>query len=894
MYVNYKRDINFIDPLESACSLVLITKLVCKEVLDAEELSRIISLCRDEFSKSYQKAKEMLASSESWLSREIGSIIDTIAKKNKTKIWLHSCIERFSEWYLYSDKELQNISTLPFMLDQQYHIFDLEKSNSAMSLKEIIDVNKNRILDYLPEMQGLLVSVIDNLAEVMSETDILFKNSIKTSLRSFELLLQEQDISCEYSLPISNKSKPSMYSFPGNNTYIENIFRYTTGMSYKKYLDRKAEYIHIDGNFDYATVNEIKNKGRKTRHVFDTNSQINSVLNKQNMLYKRAFGKRLKTAGTYDQDRAIKDIMTYWEAIDEGVALSLDVSKYSDTMIKHLLEHVLNIIYSSRDIADEISECFNLPILYKGKIHTHIASSQGIYFNFAMITLANIWMQHFISVVSKEKLSACNATGDDVVSIFEKCTKTKEEMANIGRACYAIFNMTINPSKALCSDKLNGEISYLKCHYKIRDGVSYNVSGISPTLYLKSLTSYNSANNVISYLRKSRYIDDDDRESIEEYISLYCSTFRDSIRRAHLYSRVDDDKVKELYDNAEKLFWKRPYIYGGLKNYDLLVRSGREELISDIKSMREYWGKALNEDETSLGLIERICRDSNLSIYDTCIGVDLKAYLNDGFIKVFVKMDEFLSKSKEYIDGDVDLEIEDLKDVRSLLKNLEDKRFDKYKPGGLTTDRSDVCYFEDSFLLDAPSYDNSYSFIPLFPTKFTSVLDRTSTHMAIKMYDCVKTCFYNTNRGNWIINISQEGESDPDKPEKISLIRSYNYPGYTMLSEILQRIEYGCPDAFVKINKIYLQIVSDDKVPEQSKVDLANYIGGDLRRFCSFLEKLSYAAGKEALIREALNQMKEEVTINSARKELKRLVTRKIRKISEETINKMLESTLGR
>lgn len=689
--LNYSNNINAIKPEESSMILILVIKYLYQEQLDHQNSIDLISRFYDEAILDVEKYKTKYAkyynAERDDLYYEIESIVNN--SNYDILIFLKSTICRFHDWFLHTDKELSNLQDqLPYVLDNDLQIYKNYEHKDNMFLQH--DINKDNIDEFLGYKSNL------NFTEIVNQTDRKFLKLLGTSALSIKRDIDKAKRNGELYDRTTNKSAPFYKNVPiVSNSYIENLYSYESSMKYINYLEksRKFDTAKIPGNYDYITYNIIKNKALGTRFVFFTNPQINGFLKPIEDIFKKNL-KSVKQIGTYDQDEAIKRTMDVIDAnkYRDISILCLDASKYSDTLPVSVINHVIGLIIKDKYLTDAICESLNLPVLYKDKIIHHNATLQGIYFDFTAITLVNLYLQCAISVYTNSDLIWTNVVGDDCITILSGSDHKSKALK--GREVLAHFGVIVKESKAESSNMIEGKITYLKYSAQTIDSKIINISGLSPGLLLKNIHSYARLGSIIAYLKKSRYIPRNDIPVT--LLTNYHKLFSEIIWNANLSKilRVSKEDADFIRENAVSLMLERPFIFGGYKDYDLSSKLSIEQIgdyIEDACRFIEY--NFIDESETTIPIIMKIKEEYNLN--HTSLDSDLNLFISEEFNEMHSRLIAF----RKAINSGKQLNSEEIRTIRSIISNLTDRRFDKYIPGGLTTDRITLQPFEDKMLL---------------------------------------------------------------------------------------------------------------------------------------------------------------------------------------------------
>lgn len=689
--ISYDKNINDISIQESMGILILINEYINNNIIHPDNMKEVIMPFFNACSNDPKKYKKFISKYHNTKKDKLYNFIKDKTKSNHNSILLiKSTICRIYDWFLLSDKELEaeKGNSIPPVLDRNIQVFKNYDHKDDFLLQH--NLNRDHINDFLGYDSDL------NIVELMNKTDNAFTNLLHSEISDFRGRISKLIGKGIYKRT-TNKSAHFYNTNIETNSYVENLFKYDSDLGYMKYIKQvhdNYDFVRIEGDNDFIRYNMIKNKGMGTRFVFHTNSQINSFLNPLNHAFEKSFS-RCRYMGTYNQDKAIEDMYNIFSSnINKDISiLCLDASKYSDTLPISLIKHVLDLLFGNEVLVSAICECLNIPVYYKDELVDHNATLQGIYFDFSAITLVNLYIQIAISEYIERRLIMTNVVGDDAYTIVSGLDH--EIYGDKGREVYAHFGCKVNEDKVLTANSKEGFITYLKYTGEVDDGVITNISGISPGLVFKNIHSYSRLGAIIAYLKKSLYIP---REDIPKNLLLkYHEVFSDIIYSAQVSKimRLSREDASYIRDNAVDLMLDRPFLFGGYKNYDMNLKSDRESIIKEIESSMRYIEYNFMDDNNRsvLDEIEYIKEVEDLKV--TVLDKDIKLFITEEISNMYIKLSEFRDKGKSYIEyseGDV-------RDIRDILRNITDRKFQRYIPGGLTTDRVTQQPFEDKLLL---------------------------------------------------------------------------------------------------------------------------------------------------------------------------------------------------
>jgi hypothetical protein len=801
--IAYSTTINKIRIDESIIVLRGVIAEVFRVDLSFDKLKCIIEKYYKRLETRFEESKKELKSKHNCeqddLYQEIELLFENVS--DKVILFIKSTICRLHEWFLLSNKELGRLKTPPPILDIENHVY--KNFTDKYNFYKQIENNRDNISDYIK------IDVPQDIRKLLDKADTIFKKNCNTFINSFKTKLDKlRSSSQEIYSRITNKSAPFYgLNIQDINSYVENLFHYDTNKKYGIYKPKKYKFIKLPSNYDYIKCNRVKNRSKGDRWVFFTNSQVNSFLKPFNDIARQSFLK-MNAMAVYDQDKGVRDVVNLFsQNIDKEIsALSLDVSKYSDTLPISLFHHVLQLLGVNSELSIAICECLNLPILFDNKLHDHNATCQGLHFDFFMITIINYYVQVFISVLCGKKILGIWVCGDDSVLILEG--SDHKEYARLGRLGWAICGCKVNESKALSCNQNEGILSFLKYTAAIKNGKIVNISGFTPGLYLKNIISYNRINSIFAYMKKSLYVDK--RYIPTNFINYYHTMFKDTIKNAYIQLKISQEDIDIIYNNAPILIQERPYMLGGAKEYDLSLKEERIALIKDIRNIKKYYDSILfDKNNTTLPLLEALCLHGKFSIAETCLEKDYIAFVDEEYSRIYAKFMQFLNKSHSFIEGD----IADLKKVLENLKNLNDRRFDKYKPGRPNIDRRTDQNMEDFYLISPEDNDLSPDYMCLFSKSRNEELKLAQTIIVEMMHNTTKELRFAKPQGDNIM-------LDLERGLTIACGNLYSTDKYYSVDEYIQK-EFNKVEAKVEVITKIVKACSKEK-QEQVKDILVN------------------------------------------------------------------------
>lgn len=858
MYIQYDKHINKYNKDEASLILRITILELFGTKLDHDGIEiltdKYYNLAAKDVSSYKDNMKKYHNSEKDFLYKDIESHINS--DDEQVILFIKSSLVRLHDWFLLDRRQLELAESIPPVLDKSIQVFKDYSEN-----RDILKQSKINH-EFIKEFLGHDISI--DLSDLMKKADKEFLRLNFDNIRKFRVIVNKSKLRKR----TTNKSK-SFYNInvDGMNSYIDNLFEYESNLKYYKYISRVKDhkYVKLPGNYDYIKYILIKNKGMATRHIFFTSSQVNSFLKPFNDAFEKAF-KQSEYLGVYDQDKAVNLLTRKVESLlSTGVkfsVLSLDFSKYSDTLPIALIYHVLNLMLDNESLSDAICECLNLPVLHKGELCYHNATLQGVYFDFSIITMVNLYIQIATAIACGKKILYLNVVGDDAVLILADEDNTL--YSKIGREISALFGCVVNKSKMISCNQSSGFITYLKYYSEIRNSELVNLSGLSPGLWLKNVISFNRINSIIAYLRKSQYIT---RDYIPyDMISLFVDRFNETIFNFYNIINVDKETIAYFKSiNIVEAILDRPQHLGGFKVYENSV-VGREKLVNDIKRLKMYYSNIFHDpNDTSIPLIEEICRQVDIDVKDTCLSEDLNMFISEEYAKIYQKLRLFLKESDSYIKTG---ESQFLDEAKSLLKNLNDRKFDKYKSSGLTTDRTSEQHFEDSYLIDEKIGISTLEEIAYLRSP-TNMEQKQIYNLAVSYlneYRSIRKAYNDSD--NLFLEISKG---------TVPLINRYHNNRYVSF--------YDIKYSFKNDEKLRSEVVSSviNSVPEKDRDKVRRFLMEKPERALYVLEEIDIAGRRykkvEDIVKEAYDKVFDKVKekiFNKIKKKQKNKVVNKI------------------
>lgn len=325
-------------------------------------------------------------------------------------------------------------------------------SNREMR-RDIIRWIKSSGEGFPSEIKGLFREMLHWLATKEPEYVVL-TNGTTTSLVYFGINLTDIMGSCM--CPDSFMDK-----FPklGKFFKIRNRFCSNDGIEYVKYPEGPT----ITGIGGVHKV--IPDKDGKTREIYQMYPWV-QILSKSVHIALDRVARQLPGNYTYNQRQLLTNIVDrgYNKVGSDFTIVGTDMSKYSDTLLRSFIMDILRACGIPDDIVDEIDLLYSLPVyddikkcIWKGSVATY----QGQYGDFPMITIANIVLQEYLYYWAKiPHIEGLNgAVGDDT------CTGAPGKhlyMIDYIRQIYGSVGVRINSDKTSVLYDGRGAIDFVK------------------------------------------------------------------------------------------------------------------------------------------------------------------------------------------------------------------------------------------------------------------------------------------------------------------------------------------------------------------------------------------------------------------------------------------------
>lgn len=240
-------------------------------------------------------------------------------------------------------------------------------------------------------------------------------------------------------------------------------------------FDEDIEYCVISSFRYYGTINVAPDDSGKTRISYCIDPVV-QVISKAVAKCLDYVSRKLPSNCTKDQMRIIRKIVKErWN--ENCYILSLDMSKYSDTLqFTHIANFLLHMGMPA-DVVEQLSDLYSLPMYDTVKevvTPCTSASYQGQYGDFSMITLLNISTQcdiydyygEYYELEKEEDVNA-GAVGDDTIMVF---LREHRDLFEVAQQFYAHLGVKINKTKTHTLFKGSGTADFIK-RFVTKDGL---------------------------------------------------------------------------------------------------------------------------------------------------------------------------------------------------------------------------------------------------------------------------------------------------------------------------------------------------------------------------------------------------------------------------------------
>jgi hypothetical protein len=615
---------------------------------------------------------------------------EVIYNNYETILLIYACVKRYKEWFLCSKDYLHFVKTdfVPEILDLQYHIFKIREDK--FDIKKLVHHNIQYILDYTSLIdEKTFLKTLNKAKKVFSQR---FESEIKEFKKQINRLQREEKIF----LTTTNISAAFYFDDKRWNAFVENIYEYDSDRLYKKYRPKDKEFIHIDGNYDYVEFMPVRAKKGSHRIVYRGSTQVNNFLARINREFENAF-KKSQYLGYFDQDTAIRNMNRVIEENPDFKSYNTDITKYSDTLVIALFKTITDLMFDDPKLSKEVCELLNSDIMYHGKKEPHISSLMGLYFDFAMITLCNVFVMFMLEIIVGQEALFINAVGDDNVIIFLR--KDDRDYFPYLKSLWAYFNCYTNDKSERCQGG-EGIVSYLKYTAVFKKGKVHNISGLSPTILFKKVESYQRVIAALRYMNKSRYIDVRQNPGIcLSIIEDFCNTFNAEIKKQGYRQGYDERAIHYIDIHAKRIMLTRGYIIGGPYEFDIMTAEGRNKLIEYLEHNKVSLQSEIQAQTTSIPFIKELCEEAEIAIEDCILYQDIYEYEVYGISSLYKILSNFETWKKDFLKSELAQQKIILKQIRRLLSEIYSNKFKIGQAGKMSTDRVNRLKFADDDLL---------------------------------------------------------------------------------------------------------------------------------------------------------------------------------------------------
>lgn len=209
----------------------------------------------------------------------------------------------------------------------------------------------------------------------------------------------------------------------------------------------------------------IPDKDGKVREIYQMYPWV-QILSKAVHVAMDRVARKLPGNYTYDQRRLLLNIVErgYNKIGSDFTLVGTDMSKYSDTLIREFIMNLLRACGIPNEVVEELDDLYSLPIydeLKKCIWKDSVATYQGQYGDFPLITISNIVLQEYMYYWTKiPHIEGVNgAVGDDT------CTGAPGrhlQMIEWIEKIYGSVGVRINPDKTSVLYDGRGAIDFVK------------------------------------------------------------------------------------------------------------------------------------------------------------------------------------------------------------------------------------------------------------------------------------------------------------------------------------------------------------------------------------------------------------------------------------------------
>jgi hypothetical protein len=687
---DHHHDLNEYDFFKGAMTVGICSYVMYNEKLPLLELADLFNDIFADYYRNFAKAKDKYKEIPVQHFIKIINNKGIYCNKYELYLFLIGIIQKVKEYFLIDSEDMREIrkKTVPPPLQREFHVW--QDWSQKLNLRQMIERNREEI------QKGSNRYNVDEFLKIIPEADKIFKGLFQNEIAKFRRVLNRELDRGSLHRRVSNTSASFYFQHDQLDAFIENLFMYDSDLGYMKYRPKDKQWIKIEGNFDFCKWNCIPQKGFKSRCIYYSNSQVGAFVNRINRMFDEVF-KGHPCLGHYDQDKAVRDMLESLQGEDKWTSINLDVAKYSDTLPLALFEKILKLIIDDKELIKAILEVLNLPVFFNNEMREYISTAQGLYFDFNMITLCNIYHQCCVEAKIRKRVIFRNACGDDGCYIIEG--EDDCDLEGISTFFWRCLNCIVNDKSEKGNSK-TGIISYLKCTYLIEDGIQYNMSGLPPGLVFSRKDSYNQMIALCRFVNKSRYMDIVEQKydfyNLLDYLTYY---FRDPIRDNMTAQEYDGEVIEAIYREARDLLFLRRYILGGEYEWDFTTKAGRDDVIAYFEENKLKWQLITEEARSKIPLIEALCKEANIDITKTVIWEDIEEFRNygpDRVMEIYDNWEEFVYNMNQ--EDPIKL-TRYVNRIRRLLANMISRRFDYTKGGNAGHHRKEKRKFEDDFLL---------------------------------------------------------------------------------------------------------------------------------------------------------------------------------------------------
>lgn len=310
------------------------------------------------------------------------------------------------------------------------------------------------------------------------------------------------------------------------------------------YLEHEKVYA------DYAFHHDsIPDKDGKTREVYQGNSDVQVISKRLHEMFSY-IAEGIPGNYTFSHKSWIRNIIKQgWNKSKD--ILTTDMSKYSDTLARAFIMLILEAIGIHEEVVKEIDHLYSREVLDRdtGKRYSgSLATYQGQYGDFPMITIANLVLQECVyKLLSQPQKPGYNAAvGDDTGFTFDN--QDLDQALAVIKEVYATVGVNINDLK---TGRLQHGIGYGDFVKLTFDG-----EGIRPFLEYRSYRNNNVDQVIRDIFDNTSLTNEEKSEYLRDIFGREISSYLMGLHKINGGLRVDRitiSDVVQLIDNTYSL-----------------------------------------------------------------------------------------------------------------------------------------------------------------------------------------------------------------------------------------------------------------------------------------------------------------------------------------------------